>query len=50
LQFEADIDGKKIKPNWQGKAPESRENDHAVVVSYAPGANPQLTLSSSPIS
>jgi hypothetical protein len=48
LQFEADIDGKKVKAHWQEKAPENQEADHAVVVSYNPaGGNPQLVLSSS---
>jgi CRISPR-associated protein Cmr6 len=44
FQFEADIDGKKIKAVWQGKVPEDRETGHAVVVSYVPGNPPQLTL------
>jgi CRISPR-associated protein Cmr6 len=44
LQFEADIDGKKVKANWDGKAPKNREVDRAVVVSYTPGAKPPLIL------
>jgi CRISPR-associated protein Cmr6 len=44
LQFEAVVEGKKIKPNWEGKAPEAQETIHAVVVSYTPGSNPQLVL------
>jgi CRISPR-associated protein Cmr6 len=46
LQFEADIDGKEVKAVWQGKAPEDREADQAVVVSYVPGKPPRLTLKS----
>jgi CRISPR-associated protein Cmr6 len=47
-QFEAEVDGKKIRPNWKEKAPETQGTIHAIVVSYIPGNNPQLVLTCPP--
>jgi hypothetical protein len=45
LQFEAELDGKKVKPvGWEGTPPKVEGTVQAVVVSFNPGANPPLVL------